>query len=827
MRQRILPALILVLLLLSLGTPLSARADGIIFPDPPICDPGVCPPPCPSERPCPPAPAQLGIRYHHVTITIHDQLAVTHVDQVFYNPNNWTVEGTYIFPIPLDAAVSSFTLWVDGKPVAGKVLDAQQARQAYEEIVRRQRDPALLEYADRGAVEAHIYPIPAQGERRIELEYTQALPADNGLVRYVYPLNTEKFSAALLDSVSISVDIRSSAPIRAVYSPSHSVDVKRDGENHVTVGYEANKVRPDADFALYYSLGQGEAFHLLTYRDPTDVSDPDGFFLLMLAPQPDAAVQVQAKDVMLVLDHSGSMDGEKFQQVKQAVGYVLTHLNPEDRFNLISFSTSVETYASALRPAVDAKEAMPWVESLSAQGSTDINRALLEAAAEAGSGGRPLYVIFLTDGLPTEGETNVQKILDNFSAAAPANLRLFAFGVGYDVDTFLLDSLAQGHHGASIYVKPGENLDEIVSAFYAKISTPVLTDLSLDFGGVSTYDLYPTPLPDLFSGSQIVLVGRYHGQGGSATLTLSGQLNGQTQTFKYPEQVFTTSSQASISDPLASIPRLWATRKVGYLLQQISLHGPDKETIDQIVKLSVRYGIVTPYTSYLVTEQAPLGAAEQQRLADQQFNDLSSAPAAPSTGPEAVNKAAGQGAMAGAEAPAAPMAEASDLVRILGSRAFVFSNGVWVDTAFDPQKMQTVKVAFLSDDYFALAARQPDLAAAFALGEKVIALSQGTAYEILPAGSVQPGIHILPASTPTGVALPQPATAIPGAAITATPLSAYTALQPGLLGAAVRLSPAPNLTGAGCNPSDTPAPLICSLKSGLEGMNINQEGRDF
>jgi Ca-activated chloride channel family protein len=763
MKQKIFPALVLALVLISLRMPLSARADGIIFPDPPICEPGLCPPPCAGDRPCPPLPAQLGIRYHHVTVTIQDQLAVTHIDQVFYNPNNWTVEGTYIFPIPQEAAVSSFTLWVDGKPVEGKVLDAQQARQAYEDIVRAQRDPALLEYADRGAVQAKIFPIPPRGERRIELEYSQALPADNGLVRYVYPLNTEKFSAAPLDSVSISVDIHSAVPIRAAYSPTHNVDVKRDGENHVSVGYEASNVRPDTDFALYYSLGQGEAFHLLTYRDPTDSSDPDGFFMLMLAPRPDAAAQVQAKDILLVLDHSGSMDGEKFRQVQQAVRYILTHLNPEDRFNLIAFSTTVETYAATLRPASDAREALPWVESLSAQGSTDINRALLEAAAQASSGGRPLYVIFLTDGLPTEGETDVQKILDNLSGAAPASLRLFAFGVGYDVDTSLLDSLAQDHHGASIYVRPGENLDETLSAFYVKISTPVLTDLALDFGGVVTYDLYPSPLPDLFSGSQIILVGRYRGQGGTATINLTGKVNGQTQTFTYPAQVFADTPASSIDSTLSSIPRLWATRKVGYLLQQVRLHGADKETIDQIVRLSVRYGIVTPYTSYLVTEKAPLGAAEQQRLADQQYNAMSTAPAAPAIGQEAVNKAASQGAMAGAEAPAAPIESAVDQVRILGSRAFVFSDGAWVDTGFDPQKMQTVKVAFLSEDYFALAARRPDLAAAFALGQRVIAISGGVAYEVLTSGTAQPPIDLPPGVTPTQPAIAQTTPPTPGA----------------------------------------------------------------
>ena len=158
---------------------------------------------------------QLVIRYHHVDITIEDQVAVTHVDQVFFNPNEWEVEGTYLFPLPAGAAVSSFTLWIDGKPVEGEVLDAEQARQTYYEIVNSLRDPALLEYAGNGAVQAYVYPIPPQGERRIELEYTQALAAEKGLVRYVYPLNTEKFSLWPLEEVSVSVDVRADVPIRA------------------------------------------------------------------------------------------------------------------------------------------------------------------------------------------------------------------------------------------------------------------------------------------------------------------------------------------------------------------------------------------------------------------------------------------------------------------------------------------------------------------------------------------------------------------------------------------------------------------------------------
>jgi Ca-activated chloride channel family protein len=666
-------------------------------------------------------------------VTIEDQVAVTHVDQVFYNPNDWQIEGTYIFPIPKGATVTEFILWMDNEPVKGKVLEADEAREIYEGIVRDMRDPALLEYVGQGAVQATIFPIPPRGERRIELEYSQVLTAENGLVRYVYPLNTEKFSVWPLEDVSVSVDIESSQPIRAVYSPTHSVDILRDGRYNVRVGYEDRNVTPDTDFGLYYSIGESEAFHLLSYRDPDDPDDDDGFFMLLLAPRPDVELEPLPKDVILVLDKSGSMDGEKFYQAQEALQFILDNLNPDDRFNIISFSTEIEAYASRLRPAEEANEARRWVDGLSAVGSTDINRALLEAA-DLADRERPTYLIFLTDGLPTEGVIDSEDILDNLADVAPRNLRLFAFGVGYDVDTFLLDSLAQAHHGTSTYVLPGESLDEVLSSFYEKISTPVLTNLELDFGGLRVYDVYPDPLPDLFSGSQIVVMGRYR-RGGTETIRLEGEVNQRTQTFTFRNQRFDTDSRGA-SDAMESLPRLWATRKIGHLLNHIRLHGTDRETIEQIVSLSIRYGIVTEYTSYLVTEPTALGRNAQEDIAAEEYDRSSAAPAAPSYGQDAVEKAAGQGAMAEAEAPVEGLSQVgsvtvSEVVQHVGAQAFVYVDGVWVDTRFDPDSMKTKKVAFLSDDYFDLVGARPELAAAFALGEEVIAFADGTAYEVV------------------------------------------------------------------------------------------------
>ncbi len=733
MKTRI--AFFLTTLLALLMVPAAASAQEITSPPvPPDCMEG----PCidfliPIEY--------LQIRSQRVTVTIEEQVARTHVEQVFYNPNDWVIEGTYFFPLPKDAVISDFVLWIDGQPVQGEVLDANQARETYEAIVRQMIDPALLEFVDRGAVRARIFPIPPGGERKIELEYVQALPADKGLVRYIYPMSMEKLSPYPIEQLSIRVDVRSNIPLRAVYSPSHNVDLVWEDNFHVTAGYEGSNIQPEGDFALYFSQGEGEAFHLLSYIDPSDPVDPHGFFMLLLAPRPDAQVGSIPKDVLIVMDRSGSMEGEKFQQAQGAATFILEHLNPADRFNVLTFSTGMDLFSERLQPAGEADRAVRWVEQQVALGGTDINRALLEAAVMADNE-RPTYLIFLTDGLPTEGVTDSQRILDQLEDVARRNLRLFAFGVGYDVDTFLLDSLAEAHHGTSTYVGPGERLDETISRFFEKISTPVMTDLTLDFGDLAVFDLYPSPLPDLFVGSQIVVVGRYR-EGGRTNVELTGLIEGRRDTFRFPEQAFASASQSD-SQTLAALPRLWATRKIGHLLNQIRLRGSDQETIDQIVRLSIRYGIVTPYTSYLVTEDMPLGEAAQQRIIQLEAETMEAAPAEPTFGQDAVEKAAEQGNLADAEVPAAVGGIGAGAVRIIGAHTFVSSSGVWIDTAFDPDTMETVKVPFLSDDYFELAQARPDLAAAFALGQQVIALSDGLAYEVVAVDGAGDPIVIPP-----------------------------------------------------------------------------------
>jgi Ca-activated chloride channel family protein len=671
---------------------------------------------------------QLEVRSHRVDVSIADQVATTRIDQVFHNPNSWAAEGTYIFPIPTGATISGFTMMVDGEPIEAKLLDAIEARGVYDDIVRRMRDPALLEYIGEGAIQASVFPIPPGEDRRVEIEYGEIIPAEEGLSHYRYPLNTERFSAQPLEQVSVHVAVDTHDPLRAVYSPSHDIAIDRTGDYHFVAGYEANDVRPDTDFDLYWSVSPDTVgASVVSYVD----DNGDGYFLLLAAPGIDDNAEIVAKDVIVVLDTSGSMEGEKFAQAQEALLYVLDHLNAEDRFNIVEFSTGAREYARSLEPVSAVDDAKDWVQSLVAEGGTDINLALLNAL-DMVEPGRPTMILFLTDGLPTEGEVDTRHILSNVSDASASNIRLFAFGVGDDVDAILLDSLSSEHHGRSTYVRPGEALNEAVSGFYSGITAPVLANVDVKVNGVETSDLYPSPLPDLFAGGQLVALGRYD-DGGKATLTLSGEVNGQSKEFNYP----VTFADEGGSDFL---PRLWATRKIGYLLNQIRIHGENNELVDSVIDLSLKYGIVTPYTSYLITEDDIHSQDARNQAAAAAAGKIS---AAPSSGSIAVDQAQEVQALADAAMMPVPTAtvmtesgesiNTADVLRYAGDRTFVLRDGVWTDTAFDPDAMTPIEVSFASDEYFALLSEHPELGAAFALGQQVVVVIGDSAYRVTSA----------------------------------------------------------------------------------------------
>ena len=728
------------LLILSSNTAVLAQTgDPTPVPLPPIEPPIIIEPPIWRME-------GLRIDYQRVNVTIENQVATTRIDQLFVNENSGLLEGTYFFPLPKGATVSELTMWIDGVPIESKILRKEEARAIYDAIVRELRDPALLEYVGHEAIQANVFPIPGGESRRIEIEYQQVLPADGGLVHYVYPQSSNLYTNLPLEEQSIRVEVRSQEAIRTLYSPSHRVADFREGDFQATVGYEAFDVTAETDFELYYSVSPEEiGVNLLSYKEPGQ----DGFFMLLAAPSvavdPD---EVVAKDVIFVLDTSGSMEGEKMAQAKEAVQFVISNLNPQDRFNIIAFSTGVRAYLPQLVPAGDAGDATQFINSIEALGGTNISQSLLEAVSQIdGEQSRPTTIIFLTDGLATEGITDTEELINTVSQETPRNARIFAFGVGDDVDTLLLDSITSSHRGTTSYVRPYERLDEELSSFYTKISTPVLSDISIDYGDIIVEQLYPHELPDLFAGTQLVLVGRYR-QGGPAKITLTGDFNGETQTFVYEDNLF----QESGGDDF--IPRLWATRAIGQLLTQIRLQGEKVELIESVVNLSIRYGIITPYTSYLIEEDDIFSQLGRQEIIEEEFEDAMEEESR-SFGADAVSEAVEEAELSTADVaagsaafPAATPAlnsagesiitdaeivaqKAAETVAYVGRKTFVLRDGRWIDTTYD-ETQRIERVGFASDNYFALLSALPELAPYFAHAEQLLVVAgPDVAYEVV------------------------------------------------------------------------------------------------
>jgi Ca-activated chloride channel homolog len=675
----------------------------------------------------------LSIKYHHVEVTIKDQVTTTKVDQVFLNENNMDLEGIYIFPLPVDASISNFVMYVDGKPVKGEILEKSKARQIYDDIVRQMRDPALLEYIDRGAFRVSIYPIPARGEKRIQLEYSEVLKYDSGLCKYVYPLNTEKFSAKPIPSVTVSVDIKSGRPIKNVYSPSHEVDIHRQSDNAVKLSYEASNVKPDKDFIIYYTVTEKEfGLNLLSYKES---SDEDGFFMLLVAPKYETTSEdVIEKDVIFVLDKSGSMQGEKIDQAKNALKFCVKSLKNKDRFGIIVFSTDVDELNSALLTATKANtdKAERFIDKLEATGGTDINDALLLAIKKQPDPNRPKIIVFLTDGLPTVGIKDVDAILANAEKAKSKSLRIFAFGVGYDVNTHFLDKLAEDNGGTSQYVKPSEDIEVSVSSLYSKISEPMLSNLRLTTGSIKTKEIYPKNLPDIFKGTQLVVLGRYV-YSGTTDIKIDGDIRSKKYTITNKADFLGNNTKNDF------IPRLWAQRKVGYLLDEMRTQGDNNEIKDEIIHLSKKYGIVTPYTSFLVLPEEELNRlpAGNRRAMERQSLDSGSVDLKKEKGADAVAASKTMSAMKQAPAPTVSNntqwhdkdSGINVEIKYVGTKTFILRKDVWTDTEYEPE-MKITEIKYGSDKYFDLLSKDSDLGKFFALGKNVIILYKGNCYKI-------------------------------------------------------------------------------------------------
>lgn len=750
-------------------TIISPRAGGLIIVHDWIRPPGIYPPPHEPPprwpRPIPPPRhfplAPLEISSEKIDAKIKDQIATVSIDQEFYNPNSQQLEGTFLFPIPKGAQLDKFKMEIAGKMVEAELLSADKARKIYEDIVRKAKDPALLEFDGRDCLKVRIFPIEPNSRKKIHLSYTQLLKLDSGLIDFRVPISSEKYSAKPIQNLSLNLDLESSTPLKTIYSPSHTVDLQRPNPRHATLKLDEKQLAADKDFQLIYGAEKSEvALKVLTHR-----ADGEGYFLLFASPGIDADEKnIVAKDVAFVLDTSGSMSGQKIEQARNALLFCVRNLNEQDRFEVLRFSTDTESLFRELRPAnkENVQKAESFIEKLKAQNGTAIDEALRQALElRPADSARPFVVIFLTDGLPTVGETREERILANVRERAKSS-RIFSFGIGNDVNTHLLDKIAEDTRAFTQYVMTGEDIEVKVSSFFSKIRDPLLANVKIDVTGASDIRLtkqYPSALPDLFKGEQLLVAGRYSGSG-KAILRLTGTVNGKTKTFtekiEFPEK----------DSDHEFIPRLWANRRVGALLDEIRLNGENEELRDEITELARQFGIVTPYTAYLIMEdEAVHGIAPRARtiqvapevrsqLGGQYREYLKS-----KSGELAVDAARNNKMLRRSEnldsganyryfpsptasAPVAVNARPmpakveqktpeQQATRFANGRAFYQNGSQWIDNQLQKTSNATTnRIQFNSDAYFAFAAKNPSLNPILSLGSNIQFVHNGQVIDI-------------------------------------------------------------------------------------------------
>ncbi len=585
------------------------------------------PRPLPRPRPLPHEPVRLTAA--SAAISVDEQAAATRLELTLTNPSGMQQEAVVMIPVPEGVAVRSLEYDGVGPEPVAKVLPRDEARRIYDAIVNKTRDPALVEFAGTNMIRTSAFPIPAGKSQKLAITFEQVLGADGDRVDYWLPRSDSLAQSDV--SWTISATIKSSRAIAGVYSASHELDVTRDAPGQVRVkvssGSQADAAR--GSFRLSYLLqprkGDGVAATLMAYPDPDVRGGEGGYFLLLggMPPTP-ADAEKQKREVVLVLDRSGSMRGEKIEQVRRAALQVVEGLEWGEAFNIIDYSDSIAAFADkpVIKDQASLEKARAYIRGLEANGGTNLHDALLEAMRPEPTKGMLPLVIFLTDGLPTVGERSEVKIRDDAKAANKFNRRVFTFGVGFDVNSPLLSGLGKASRGASTFVLPQEDVEVKVSQVFRRLNGPVLALPRLTVLGDGTpggvlRELMPGELPDVFEGDQIVVLGQY-AKAADMRLRLEGEQHGKKVTFEFE----VSTKGATVRN--AHVARLWARAKIGMMIDEVRQAGASggvgearmKELTDEIVRLSTKWGILTEYTSFLATPEAERMAGDELRRAN-------------------------------------------------------------------------------------------------------------------------------------------------------------------------------------------------------------------
>lgn len=553
-------------------------------------------------------------------VSINEQIATTVLTVHVQNPGSRQLEAEVMIPVPDEVIVRGFDFQGSASEPTAQLLAHDDARRIYNEIVSKLRDPALLEFAGFRMIRSSVFPVPANGTQAVRITYERLLPADGGRVDYVLPR-----SQSVTNQVpwNIRVRVNSKRAVSTVYSPSHRVEADRTAPGTVSIRVAQSAIREPGDFRLSYLMDDGNvSASLLAYPDPTIKG---GYFVLLAglptAPPPKNAIK---REVTIVLDRSGSMNGKKIKQAREAVRQVVAGLEDGEAFNIIVYNEALDVFAEkpVIKSQKTEQEAFEFVDSIRPRGGTNIHDALLESLRQKPADGMLPIVLFLTDGLPTIGQTSEKIIRDVATKANPFDRRVFTFGVGVDVNTPLLEGIADRTRSRSTFVLPDEDVEVKVAQVFKRLSGPVLSDtrlkvLNADDSSAKSrvHDMLPSRLPDLFRDDQLVLVGQYRNND-PLVFELGGNYLGKDKSFRFEFQLDKASARNSF------VPRLWASRKIGVLIDAIRQLGAadrpladttavvddprSKELVDEIVRLSTEFGILTEYTAFLAREGTDL-----------------------------------------------------------------------------------------------------------------------------------------------------------------------------------------------------------------------------
>ena len=656
------------------------------------------------------------------------------------NRTESTQEFDFIFPLGQDGVLTDITLRSGEQILEGRVYSRDEARALYQQITRKERDPALLEHYGEGMYRARVAPIPAKATQTLVLTYRSIPRPVQGLPQIRVPLTAWRRLAAPMD-VIIRGKLASDHPITSLYSPTHELklprfEVREGVSNRFRAEFtcEIQATTPETDFLLtYQSRPRDRGFEGIDLAVLSDRPNPQeaGYFVAVLSGMPFLQEKPERKDVVFVIDRSGSMRGPKMDQAKAALKFLVERLNPEDRFNVVAYSSQVELFSPALmKPGEQSLlTTLPMIAALEANGGTNIEEALASALAQLSGSDRLSQIVFITDGLPTVGETNDRVICKNVRAKNGTRTRIVAFGVGFDVNGTFLDRLAVENHGMSEFILPSENLEERIPDFYTRIQAPIAIDLTLTCPKGSLLDVYPKSVPDLYQGQQVVITGRA-AQSGSVEFVLTGTRRGEAF-----EKRFEANLSAAAGDHI--VPRIWAGKKVGYLIDEIRLGGPNPELVQSIIELGTRYGILTEYTSFLAAPTAdPTQVEEMKTLGILEFENRSRV----ESGGQGVAQAANSKKMQRADSATTgnswldhqgKVVEIKTVLNI-GPQTLFFRGDTWIPATIASEVKPDVDMGLFSDETFALMDRTPGLNRCLARAADLILEVEGRVIHFKP-----------------------------------------------------------------------------------------------